>query len=89
MLSRPLIPDSRPLAANILKFEVCTAAMNKQFEASGRSTRIQAVASTRKVVNTGEIDVEITEAIPVYGGINMVQKYNRASYNVTDYKWKA
>ncbi len=89
MLSRPLIPDSRPLAANILKFEVCTAAMNKQFEASGRSTRIQAVASTRKVVNAGEIDVDITDAIPVYGGINMVQKYNKASYSVTDYKWKA
>lgn len=89
MLSRPLIPDSRPLAANILKFEVCTAAMNKQFEASGRSTRIQAVASTRKVVNTGEIDVDITDIIPVYGGINMVQKYNKASYTVTDYKWKA
>ncbi|WP_256929514.1 DotA/TraY family protein, partial [Pseudomonas aeruginosa] len=89
MLSRPLIPDSRPLAANILKFEVCAAAMNKQFEASGRSTRIQAVASTRKVVNTGEIDVDITDAIPVYGGINMVQKYNKASYTVVDYKWKA
>lgn len=89
MLSRPLIPDSRPLAANILKFEVCAAAMNKQFEASGRSTRIQTVASPRKVVNTGEIDVDLTDAIPVYGGINMVQKYNRASYTVIDYKWKA
>ncbi|MFK1550112.1 DotA/TraY family protein [Pseudomonas aeruginosa] len=89
MLSRPLIPDSRPLAGNILKFEVCTAAMNKQFEASGRSTRIQAVASTRKVVNTGEIDVDLADAIPIYGGINLVQKYDRASYQVTDYKWRA
>ncbi|HGP1324293.1 TPA: DotA/TraY family protein [Pseudomonas aeruginosa] len=89
MLSRPLIPDSRPLAANILKFEVCAEAMNKQFEASGRSTRIQAVASTRKVVNTGEIDVDLADAIPIYGGVNLVQKYDRASYQVTDYKWRA
>lgn len=34
------IADARPLAANILRAEVCMAAMNLQFEAEGRKTRI-------------------------------------------------
>lgn len=34
------VPDSRPLAANILRAEVCMAAMNKQYEAEDRKTRI-------------------------------------------------
>jgi len=89
MLTRPMIPDSRPLAASILKFEVCAAAMNKQFAASGRSTKIQAVSSPRKVVNAGELDVGLPDAIPVYGAVNMIQKYANASYTVIDYKWKA
>jgi len=89
MLTRPMIPDSRPLAASILKFEVCAAAMNKQFAASGRSTKIQAVSSPRKVVNTGELNVALPDAIPVYGAANMIQRYANASYTVIDYKWKA
>ncbi|QHD04547.1 DotA/TraY family protein [Pseudomonas sp. R76] len=89
MLTRPMIPDSRPLAASILKFEVCAAAMNKQFAASGRSTRIQAVSSPRKVANTGELDVGLPDGVPVYGAVNMIQKYANASYTVIDYKWKA
>lgn len=39
-LGRVSIPDARPLAATILRSEVCMAAMNKQFEAEGRRTRI-------------------------------------------------
>lgn len=54
MISRPMIPDSRPLAANILKFEVCAAAMNKQFQDSGRSTRIQPTSANQVLTNTGK-----------------------------------
>jgi len=36
------VPDARPLAANILRAEVCMAAMNKQYEAEERETRIVA-----------------------------------------------
>lgn len=36
------VPDARPLAANILRAEVCMAAMNKQYADSGRSERIVA-----------------------------------------------
>lgn len=39
-LGRVSIPDARPLAANILRAEVCMAAMNKQYEVEGRQTRI-------------------------------------------------
>ncbi|BBN88861.1 DotA/TraY family protein [Azospira sp. I09] len=39
-LGRVSVPDARPLAANILRAEVCMAAMNAQFEASDRKTRI-------------------------------------------------
>lgn len=53
MVANPIIPDSRPLAANILKFEVCAAAMNKQFQDSGRATRITPVASTQTIQNSG------------------------------------
>lgn len=36
------VPDARPLAANILRAEVCMAAMNKQFAESDRPERIVA-----------------------------------------------
>lgn len=39
-LGRVSIPDARPLAATILRSEVCAAAMNRQFEVEGRRTRI-------------------------------------------------
>lgn len=55
MIANPIIPDARPLAANILRYEVCAAAMNKQFADSGRETRIQAIAVPRKVTNSGDI----------------------------------
>lgn len=41
-LGRLSVPDARPLAANILRAEVCAAAMNKQYEESGRTERIVA-----------------------------------------------
>ena len=34
------VPDARPLAANILRAEICMAAMNKQYADSGRPERI-------------------------------------------------
>lgn len=46
-LGRVSVPDARPLAANILRAEVCMAAMNKQYEAEGRTERIESVKTTR------------------------------------------
>lgn len=48
------VPDARPLAANILRNQVCMEAMNKQYADSGRATRIQFVANSAFVsTNTG------------------------------------
>lgn len=54
MIGRPNIPDSRPLAANILRFETCAAAMNKQFTDSGRADRIAVKENQKIITNTGE-----------------------------------
>lgn len=51
MITRPMIPDSRPLAATILKSEVCAAAMNKHYAAVGRATRIETVEVEMQVAD--------------------------------------
>lgn len=53
------IPDARPLAANILRAEVCAAAMNKQYEAEKRETRI--IAEKIRVPVAGGFGVKLTE----------------------------
>lgn len=52
------VPDARPLAANILRAEVCMAAMNKQYEAEERKTRI--VAEKIRVPVAGGFGGKIT-----------------------------
>jgi conjugal transfer/type IV secretion protein DotA/TraY len=90
MISRPMIPDSRPLAANILKFEVCASAMNKQFQDSGRATRIQPVSSSQTMTNTGELlNYDVFDAIPPVGVNTTIQNFSNASYTVNSYQWKA
>lgn len=53
------IPDARPLAANILRAEVCAAAMNKQYEAEKRETRI--IAEKIRVPVAGGFGGKLTE----------------------------
>ncbi|MDH0342170.1 DotA/TraY family protein [Chromobacterium haemolyticum] len=91
MIARPMIPDSRPLASNILKYEVCAAAMNKQFEASGRATRIQPVASAQTMMNTGELlNYDVFDyAVPGVGLYTSAKNYSNAKYTVKNYQWKA
>lgn len=90
MISRPMIPDSRPLAANILKFQVCAAAMNKQFEESNRSTRIAAVAVPQSINNTGELlNYDVFDAVAPVGAYTTIKNISNAKYNVVDYKWRA
>lgn len=90
MISRPMIPDSRPLAANILKFEVCAAAMNKQFQDSGRSTRIQPVPSSQVMMNTGELlNYDVFDSLPAVGAYTTVKNLSNAKYTVSNYQWKA
>lgn len=90
MISRPMIPDSRPLAANILKFEVCAAAMNKQFQESGRSTLIQPVPSSQVMMNSGELlNYDVFDAVPVVGAYTTIKNLSNAKYTVSNYQWKA
>ncbi|WP_439670865.1 Conjugal transfer protein TraY [Cupriavidus necator] len=90
MISRPMIPDVRPLAASILKFEVCAAAMNKQFQDSGRSTQIQPVPSSQVMMNSGELlNYDVFDAMPVVGAYTTVKNFANAKYTVTNYQWKA
>jgi len=90
MISRPMIPDSRPLAANILKFQVCAAAMNKQFQESNRPTRINAVALPQTVSNTGELlNYDVFDALPPVGAFTTTKNFSNSRYSVVDYKWRA
>lgn len=90
MISRPMIPDSRPLAANILKFQVCAAAMNKQFQESNRPTRITAVAVPQTVRNTGELlNYDVFDAVPPVGAYTTIKNFSNSRYSVVDYKWRA
>src|SRR5450830_273266 len=90
MISRPMIPDSRPLAANILKFEVCAAAMNKQFQESGRATRIEPVSSTQTKLNSGEmLNYDVFDLLPPVALYTTAKNFANASYTVTNYSWNA
>lgn len=90
MVANPIIPDARPLAANILRYEVCAAAMNKQYADSNRSTRIQAIAVPRTMSNTGDLgNVNALDAIAPIGIYDTVKNYANSRYSVVDYKWSA
>jgi conjugal transfer/type IV secretion protein DotA/TraY len=90
MIANPIIPDARPLAANILRFEVCAAAMNKQYADSNRSTRVQAMAVPRTMSNTGDMgNVNLLDVIPPVGIYDAVKNYANSRYTVVDYKWRA
>lgn len=99
MVSRPHIPDSRPLAASILRSEVCMAAMNKQYIDSGWIKRIVPEEKTWTVANTGEVGVGSATAIGAMAAIPVAgtalalgaTAYAAASisYQVTEFHWRA
>lgn len=91
MIGRPAIPDSRPLAANILRFEVCRAAMNKQFIGSGRPDRIEVIETQKTLTNTGDLarsgNAATVFASPALGALNLASSLADATYKVTEYSW--
>lgn len=90
MISRPMIPDSRPLAANILRFEVCAAAMNKQYSESGRSTRIEPATSQQVMMNSGELlNYDVFDLAPPVAMHTTAKNFSNATYSVTKYTWNA
>ena len=90
MISRPMIPDSRPLAANILRFEVCAAAMNKQYSESGRSTRIEPATSQQVMMNSGELlNYDVFDLAPPVAMYTTAKNFSNATYSITKYTWNA
>ncbi len=95
MVMQPHIPDARPLAANVLRFEVCRAALNQQFVGSGRYEKIvlrevpqTIVVTPDKQMYTGGLD----NAVPV---LKLIRLYRQAKqliptrYTVVNFEWRA
>jgi conjugal transfer/type IV secretion protein DotA/TraY len=90
MVANPIIPDARPLVANVLRSEVCAAAMNKQYADSGRNVRIQAVAISRVMSNTGDMgNLTPLDILPPVAAYDTIRNYARSRYTVVDYRWRA
>jgi len=90
MIANPIIPDARPLAANILRYEVCAAAMNKQYADSGRNTRIHAKEVPQVISTSMGNNMTVGEALIPFGAAYATAKNFANSYYVAvDYKWLA
>lgn len=88
MVNHAYIPNARPLVANILRFEVCRQAMNKQYAEAERSDRI-VVKETRgaiaSMVPTDRIDSGMGTTTPAAFGVN----YAPMSIPTVTYSWSA
>ncbi|ASK94656.1 DotA/TraY family protein [Xanthomonas citri] len=87
-LGRPHLPDSRPLAANILRYEVCAAAMNKQYQAENRQLKIEVQPKKAVLVNTGEA-LKFDNIIYPGGWVDLVQSAAGSAFIVTGLQWSA
>lgn len=85
MVARPHLPDTRQLASSILKYEVCAAAMNAHYAASGATTRIVPEEKSWVVRNSGEIGVGDVAA----GPLGVLYAAYKSSYRVTEFHWRA
>lgn len=91
MVMRPHLPESRPLAANILKSEVCRAALNTHYSYFS-PMRIEMRENPRTKVNTGEIVTTngmIDNALPVIGIFNQLSQLSNSVYTVVNFEWRA
>lgn len=88
MIGHPHIPDARPLAANIFKFEVCRAAMNKQFAESDRGDRVVVQPKQRLIEAWVPTDEVLTTAPPAIGAITNTG-YKPVQIPVTSWYWTA
>lgn len=88
MINHPAIPNARPLVANILRSEVCMAAMNKQYAESDRVDRIDLVelkSSRTQMVPTDDVlGGTGANALGLFG-VN----YKSLTVPVTSWSWAA
>ena len=87
MVNHPNIHDSRPLIANIFRYEVCMAAMNKSFAESGRSERVELERRPNKItvwVPTEDFKGNIAGTTPL-AWLGFGRK--RVTYDTHSYAW--
>lgn len=97
VVARPHLPDTRQLAAGILKSEVCMAAMNAHYEAAGTPTRIVPVEKTWLVHNGGEVGlgdvVSAAAAGAAAGPLGAIASAGytayKSTYSVKEFRWQA
>ncbi len=94
MVMQPHIPDARPLAANILRFEVCRAALNQQFEGSGRYEKIMLREQQQTVVPSADTPT-FSRNLDVIPALKLIRIYQQARqlipqrYTVVNFEWRA
>lgn len=88
MIGHPNIPDARPLAANVFRFEVCRAAMNKQYAESGSSDRVTVKAVQRNIESWVPTNEPKPGDIPVPGPLTNTG-YTKVNIPVTSWYWTA
>ncbi|KHL56723.1 hypothetical protein XEU66b_19110, partial [Xanthomonas euvesicatoria] len=87
-MGRPHLPDSRPLAANILRYEVCAAAMNKQYETEGRALKIEVLPKKTAMINTGDA-LKFDNILYPGGFLDLAQSAAGSAFSVTGLQWSA
>ncbi|MEA9749379.1 DotA/TraY family protein [Xanthomonas campestris pv. raphani] len=88
MINHPNLPNARPLVANILRSEVCMAAMNKQYAESGRTDRIDLV----EIKSTRTQMVPTDDLVGGTGGTGLGLfgvNYKSITVPVTNWSWAA
>lgn len=89
-LGRLSVPDARPLAANILRAEVCMAAMNKQYVAEERKERIVSA----KII-LPNFSLANRQSLQPTGSVLADNLYSTAAqlanslYATVDYRWQS
>jgi len=85
MVGRPSIPDARPLAASILRSEVCRIALNKSYQEAGTGQQIQVVRDAEVVRN--RLPAPSMTPGPLPGHIyDLVRSHTELT--VTKYSWR-
>lgn len=87
LVGRPSIPDARPLAASILRSEVCRLALNKSYQEAETGQKIEVVREADEVRNTGSIPLPPAVPSPLPGYALDLMRSNIV-LSVNRYSWR-
>ncbi|MGZ1593199.1 DotA/TraY family protein [Xanthomonas citri] len=89
MINHPNIPNARPLVANILRYEVCMAAMNQHYSEVGRADRISVQESGSYISSLVPTD-DIAGGTGLIGNSGMFGvNYKSMTIPITTFSWAA